>query len=158
MKVPLFRARNTGNEMRLRPLFVLCWELTEQWSFVMRRLSLVLGLAVACGATAASAQPLVNLTGTYRCIQMCRDGNIGAPAFITQNGDAMNLVTETGESWRAWPDWSAPDSRIWIDARNESAVYSPDGIRIQFDDGRVWQRDLPPPVIVRRAPAVYVPR
>jgi len=124
----------------------------------MRRLSLAVGLVVACSATAASAQPLVNLTGTYRCIQMCRDGAIGAPAFITQNGETMNLVTETGVSYRAWPDWSAPDSRIWIDARNESAVYSPDGIRIQFDDGRVWQRDLPPPVIVRRAPAVYVPR
>jgi hypothetical protein len=123
----------------------------------MRHLSLVIGLAAACVASAASAQPL-NLTGNYRCIQMCRDGNIGAPTFITQNGDTMNLVTETGESYRAWPDWSAPDSRIWIDARNESAVYSPDGIRIQFDDGRVWQRDLPPAVVIRRAPAVYVPR
>ena len=123
----------------------------------MRCLSLVIGLAAAGFATAAAAQP-INLTGTYRCIQMCRDGAIGAPAFITQNGDTLNLVTETGQSYRAWPDWSAPDSRIWIDARNESAVYSPDGIRIQFDDGRIWQRDLPPPVVVRRAPAVYVPR
>ena len=149
--------RGTAGTKRARPLFVV-WGLTEQWSSVMRRLSLAVGLVVACSATAASAQPLVNLTGTYRCIQMCRDGAIGAPAFITQNGETMNLVTETGASYRAWPDWSAPDSRIWIDARNESAVYSPDGIRIQFDDGRVWQRDLPPPVIVRRAPAVYVPR
>jgi hypothetical protein len=123
----------------------------------MRRLSLVIGLAAASFATAAAAQP-INLTGTYRCIQMCRDGAIGAPAFITQNGDTLNLVTESGQSYRAWPDWSAPDSRIWIDARNESAVYSPDGIRIQFDDGRIWQRDLPPPVVVRRAPALYVPR
>jgi hypothetical protein len=130
----------------------------------MRRLTLALvtltlGLAAACAATAASAQPLINLTGTYTCIQMCRGGNIGFPAYITQNGDSMNLVTETGESLRAWPDWSAPDSRIWIDARNERAVYSPDGIRIQFDDGRVWQRELAPPpaVVIRRAPAVYVP-
>jgi hypothetical protein len=123
----------------------------------MKRLSLVIGLAAACFATAASAQP-VNLTGTYTCIVMCGGGNFGFPAYITQNGDTLNLVTETGESWRAWPDWSAPDSRIWIDARNESAVYSPDGIRIQFDDGRVWQRNLPPPVVVRRAPAMYVPR
>jgi hypothetical protein len=124
----------------------------------MRRLSLVIGLAAAGFATAAAAQP-INLTGTYRCIQMCRNGNVGYPTYITQNGDTLNLVTETGESWRAWPDWSAPDSRIWIDARNESAVYSPDGIRIQFDDGRIWQRDLPPPaVVIRRAPAVYAPR
>ena len=124
----------------------------------MRRSSLLIGVAAACFATAAAAQP-INLSGTYRCIQMCRDGNMGYPAYITQNGDTLNLVTETGQSFRAWPDWSAPDSRIWIDARNESAVYTPDGIRIQFDDGRVWQRELPPPpVVYRRAPAVYVPR
>ena len=106
--------------------------------------------ALICLADNASAQS-ANLTGTYRCIQMCRDGMIGAPAYITQNGSNFNLVTETGESYRAWPDWSAPESRIWIDARDESAVYSPDGIRIQFDDGRVWQRDLgPAPVVVWR--------
>jgi hypothetical protein len=125
----------------------------------MRRLSLPLamGLLAACAATGASAET-VNLTGTYQCIQMCRDGALGAPAFITQNGDAVNLTTETGESYRAWPDWNAPASRIWIEARGEGAVYSPDGIRIQFDDGRVWQRDFgppPPPVVVRRAPVVY---
>jgi hypothetical protein len=53
---------------------------------------------------------------------------------------------------------TAPNSRIWIDARNESAVYSPDGLRIQFDDGRVWQRDFgppPPPGGWRRAPVVW---
>jgi hypothetical protein len=121
----------------------------------MKHVSLVVGLLAACVAGSASAEPLTNLTGTYRCIQMCRDGMIGAPAFVTQNGDSVNLTTETGESLRAWPDWNAPYSRLWIDARDESAVYSPDGMRIQFDDGRVWQRDLPPPVIVRRAPVVY---
>jgi hypothetical protein len=122
----------------------------------MKRISLALGLVAACVATAASAQS-ANLTGTYRCIQMCRDGAIGAPAYITQNGDAMNITTETGDSYRAVPDWNAPDSRIWIDARNESAVYSPDGLRIQFDDGRVWQREIVPPVVtVGRAPPVVV--
>ena len=125
----------------------------------MRRLPLVIGLLAACAATGASAES-INLTGTYRCIQACRGGMFGASAFVTQNGEAVNLTTETGVSYRAWPDWSAPDSRIWIDARNEGAVYSPDGMRIQFDDGRVWQRDIgpPPPVVLRRAPAVYVPR
>src|ERR1700744_5126098 len=111
---------------------------------LMKLISLALGLAAACAATAASAQS-ANLTGTYRCIQMCRDGAIGAPTYITQNGDAMNTTTEAGESYRAWPDWNAPASRIWIDARNESAVYSPDGLRIQFDDGRVWQGEVMPP-------------
>jgi hypothetical protein len=122
----------------------------------MRCLPLVIGVigAVAASASGASAQS-VNLTGNYRCIQNCRDGYLGAPAFVTQNWNQLNLVTETGESFRAWPDVTAPASRIWIDARNESAVYSPDGMRIQFDDGRVWQRDLgpppPPPGVWRRA-------
>jgi hypothetical protein len=117
----------------------------------MRALSLVIGVAVAALATTGASAQSANLTGTYRCIQMCRDGMIGAPAYITQNGTNFNLVTETGESYRAWPDWSAPDSRIWIDARDESAVYSPDGIRIQFDDGRIWQRVVAPaPVVVWR--------
>ena len=119
----------------------------------MKRIALALGIAAACFATAASAET-VNLTGTYRCIQMCRDGMIGAPAFVTQNGDSVNLTTETGTTYHAWPDWNAPASRLWIDAKNESAVYSPDGMRIQFDDGRVWQRALPP-VVVGRAPVVY---
>ena len=110
----------------------------------MRYLPLVLGALAAFAATSASAQS-VNLTGNYRCIQDCRDGNLGGPAFVTQNGDSLNLVTETGESYRAWPDVTAPASRIWVDVRNESAVYSPDGLRIQFDDGRVWERDFGPP-------------
>ena len=121
----------------------------------MRCLPLVIG-AVAAFTSAASAQS-INLTGTYRCIQACRDGNVGAPAFVTQNGENLNLVTEDGASYRAWPDFTAPNSRIWIDARNESAVYSPDGVRIQFDDGRVWQRDFGPPpprVVWRRASVV----
>jgi hypothetical protein len=122
----------------------------------MRPLSLALGLLAACAVTGASAET-VNLTGPYRCVQMCRNGMIGAPAFVTQNEQAVNLTTETGESYQAWPDWNAPNSRIWIDARDEGAVYSPDGMRIQFDDGRVWQRDIgpPPAVVVRRAPVVY---
>jgi hypothetical protein len=122
----------------------------------MRYLPLVVGAVAAMFAGGASAQS-INLTGTYRCIQDCRDGNLGAPAFVTQNGDQLNLVTETGESFRAWPDVTAPNSRIWIEARGESAVYSPDGIRIQFDDGRVWQRDMGPPrpVVLRRSPVVW---
>ena len=122
----------------------------------MKRISLALGLAAACFATAASAET-INLTGTYRCIQNCRDGAIGAPTYVTQNGDSVNLTTETGESFHAWPDWNAPLSRIWIEAKGESAVYSPDGMRIQFDDGRVWQRAMGP-VVVGRAPVVYYGR
>jgi len=66
----------------------------------MRYLPLVIGAVAAAFASGASAQS-INLTGTYRCIQDCRDGYLGAPAFVTQNGDQLNLVTETGESYRA---------------------------------------------------------
>ena len=76
----------------------------------MRCLPLVIG-AIAAFTSAASAQS-INLTGTYRCIQACRDGNVGAPAFVTQNGENLNLVTEDGASYRAWPDFTAPNSRI----------------------------------------------
>jgi hypothetical protein len=123
----------------------------------MRYLPLVIGAVAALAATGASAQS-INLTGTYMCIQDCRDGYLGAPAFVTQNGNQLNLVTETGESYRAWPDVTAPNSRIWIDARAEGAVYSPDGIRIQFDDGRVWQRDMGPPPPLRawrKSPVIW---
>jgi hypothetical protein len=125
----------------------------------MRCLPLVIGAVAAFAFTGGASAQSINLTGTYRCIQDCRDGDLGAPAFVTQNGDTLNLVTETGESYRAWPDVTAPNSRIWIEARNESAVYSPDGMQIQFDDGRVWQRDIgpppPPPGVLRRAPMVW---
>ena len=124
----------------------------------MRYLPLVIGAVAAFAASGASAQS-INLTGTYRCVQDCRDGYLGAPAFVTQNGDSLNLVTETGDSYRAWPDVTAPNSRIWVDVRNESAVYSPDGLRIQFDDGRIWERDFGPPppsaVIVRKRHVVW---
>lgn len=123
----------------------------------MKPLPLVIGLLAAC-ATTGTAAASVNLTGTYRCIQNCPDGMYGAPTFVTQNGEAVSMTTATGRSYKAWPDWNAPNSRLWIDARNEGAVYSPDGMRIQFDNGTVWQRDFgpPPPVVVyRRAPVVW---
>jgi len=126
----------------------------------MRSLPLVIGIGAIVAFTSGASAQSINLTGTYRCVQDCRDGYVGAPAFVTQNGDNVNLVTETGESYRAWPDFTAPNSRIWIDARDESAVYSPDGMRIQFDDGRVWERDLghPPPRTAWRRTRVVVQR
>ena len=107
----------------------------------MKRLSLAIGMVAAFAATGASAQS-INLTGVYTCVDMCRGG---LPAHITQNGGALNLLTEAGVPARAWPDWFAPASRIWIDAFNEGAVYSPDGVVIQFDNGTIWRRGLPLP-------------
>ncbi len=94
---------------------------------------------IALAATAASAQVL-NVTGPYRCVQGCV-GGLAGPAFVTQNGWELNLVNEAGEPSRAWVDWPG---HIWAQNWNEGAVYSPDGITIQFDRGTVWVRDLGP--------------
>jgi len=112
----------------------------------MKRISLIICAVAALTATEASAQS-ADLTGTYRCIQMCR-GDL--PAYITQNGPELNLLTEAAVPSRAWPDWFYPASRIWIDAFNFGAVYSPDGMLIQFDNGTIWQRDVPPPPVPPR--------
>jgi hypothetical protein len=102
-------------------------------------------VALAILASGGASAQSVNLTGPYHCVQDCRDGLVGGQAFITQNGGELNLVNGSGETSRAWPDWNAPASRIWVDDWNQSAVYSPDGLTLQFDDGAIWQRDLPPP-------------
>jgi hypothetical protein len=114
-------------------------------------ISLAIGMLAAVAATGASAQS-VNLTGAYKCVQMCRAGLVGNSAYITQNGPDLNVLNEAGEPSRAWPDWFAPATRIWLDAWNYGAVYSPDGMLIQFDNGTIWQRDLglPPPPARRR--------
>ena len=112
----------------------------------MKILTLTVGLAAVFAATGASAQS-VDLSGRYNCIAMCRGG--GQP-YITQNGPTLNVVTEAGIPSRAWADWYNPASRIWVDALLQSAVYTPDGLVIQFDDGTVWRRELPAPPPVRR--------
>jgi len=107
----------------------------------MRMLSLTAGLAVALFVTGASAQS-ADLSGRYNCIAMCRGEY---QPYITQNGPTLNLVTEAGVPSRAWADWSNPTTRIWVEALFQSAVYTPDGLVIQFDSGTVWRRDIPPP-------------
>jgi len=109
----------------------------------MKMLSLTVGLVAALFATGASAQS-VNLSGRYNCIAMCRGGS---QPYITQNGPTLNVVTEAGVPSRAWFDWFNPASRIWVEALIQSAVYTPDGLVIQFDSGTVWRRDIP---VVRR--------
>lgn len=112
----------------------------------MTRFSLIIGIAAALMATGASAQS-VDLTGTYQCVRMCRGDML---AYVTQNGPELNLVTEAGVPSRAWPDWFYPANRIWIDVYNISAVYTPDGMSIQFDNGTIWQRYVPPPPLPPR--------
>jgi hypothetical protein len=68
----------------------------------------------------------------------------------------MNVTNEFGEPSRAWIDWYG---HIWFQNWNTGAVYTPDGLTIQFDRGIVWQRDMGPPppppgpaVVYRRPP------
>ena len=65
----------------------------------------LLALGTALLATDASAQG-INLTGPYRCVALCRNGFVGQPAFVTQNGWSLNLLNEAGEPSRAWIDWT----------------------------------------------------
>lgn len=101
-----------------------------------------LGALVATGAAAQG----VGLSGQYRCIQNCKGAG---PAYVTQNGWDLNLVNEIGQPSRAWIDWPG---HIWAQAWDQGAVFSPDGMTIQFDQGTVWQRDLgtPPPPRVKK--------
>jgi len=109
-------------------------------------------LAATMAASDASAQG-VDLSGRYRCVVLCTAGFEGAPAFVTQNGWNLNLLNEAGEPSRAWIDWSG---HIWVDRWQEGALFTADGITIQFDHGTIWQRDLgvppppPPPAPVTR--------
>ena len=115
----------------------------------MRLISCTFGILAGLATTAASAQ-WVNLTGTYRCVQVCQQGLVGYPAYVTQNGPDINLLNEAGQPARAWPDWFAPATRIWVDSWNEGAVYSPNAMTIQFDNGSIWVRRLGPPLHPRR--------
>jgi hypothetical protein len=105
------------------------------------KIASALALTAALVATAASAQG-VNLSGRFLCVQLCEQSLEGQPAFITQNGWNLNLLNEAGEPSRAWVDWVG---HIWVDRWNEGAIYSPDGMTVQFDRGTVWQRDVGEP-------------
>jgi hypothetical protein len=105
------------------------------------RLIGALAAVAAMVATAASAQD-VDLTGQYRCVQGCDFGD--QPAFVTQNGWNLNLTNEAGVPSRAWIDWRG---HIWAERWQQGAIYSLDGMTIQFDRGTVWQRIVYEPAI-----------
>lgn len=113
----------------------------------MRMLLSAIVMSAAVVATDASAQG-VNLTGPYRCVAGCVSGRPGL-AFVTQNGWELNLVNDVGQPSRAWVDYPG---RIWVARANLGAIYSPDGMIIQFDNGTIWQRapETPPPPPPRR--------
>jgi len=109
----------------------------------MKVLTRLVALSVVAAAAPALAQD-GTLTGRYQCIQNCVTVEPGHFAFVTQYGRELNLVNEAGIPSRAWLDYPG---RIWIDRPQVGAVYSPDGMTIQFDNGTIWQRaiELPPP-------------
>src|SRR6516225_7043652 len=98
--------------------------------------------AVATPAVQTVAAPVVapgigpGLSGQFQCIAGCSGGG---PAFVTQNGWDLNLVNEIGQPSRAWIDWPG---HIWVQSWNEGAVYSADGMTIQFDNGTVWAKNV----------------
>jgi hypothetical protein len=114
----------------------------------MKTVFSAIAVSAALVATDASAQ-IVNLTGRYRCVELCAPALQGQFAFVTQNGWELNVVNDAGEASRAWVDYPG---RIWVQQANQGAVYSPDGLTVQFDRGTVWQRvpDVPPPPPPRR--------
>lgn len=107
----------------------------------MKKVLAATAVLAAFIATDASAQDVLNLSGRFICVQNCATGAPGQPAFITQNGWSMDIVGEGGFASIGWIDWPG---HIWIRNLQEGAVYSPDGMVIQFDHGTVWQRDLRP--------------
>jgi hypothetical protein len=103
----------------------------------------------AASASCASAQVL-NLSGEFQCVQGCVAPPV-APAYVTQAEWQLNLVNEAGIPSRAWID---RPGHFWAEGWNEGAIYSPDGMTIQFDRGTVWQRVVtlplpPPPPLIR---------
>ncbi|HET8920523.1 MAG TPA: hypothetical protein VFN27_12680 [Xanthobacteraceae bacterium] len=104
----------------------------------------VVQTAVAAPVAQTVATPLVSsgvgpeLSGQFQCIAGCAGGIVG-PAFVTQNGWDLNLVNEIGQPSRAWIDYPG---HIWVQSWNEGAVYSTDGMTIQFDNGTVWAKNV----------------
>jgi len=100
--------------------------------------------AVAAPVVQTVATPLVSsgvgpgLSGQFRCVAGCA-GGLAGPAFVTQNGWDLNLVNEIGQPSRAWIDYPG---HIWVRSWNEGAVYSADGMTIQFDNGTVWAKSV----------------
>ena len=106
----------------------------------MRMLALAgVALSALVVGPAAAQIEVANLTGRYRCVDLCKPGFENNPAFVTQFGLDLNIADEAGTAARAWID---RPGHIWIDAWQEGAIYSPDGSTIQFDRGRVWRREL----------------
>ncbi len=106
----------------------------------------------AFGALVTTASAQVPLSGQYQCLQNCAGPSL---AFVTQSGSELNLVNEAGQPSRAWIDYPG---HIWADHWDEGAIFSADGLTIQFDNGTVWRRAVLLPMPPPPAPAVLQSR
>src|SRR4051794_28464723 len=89
--------------------------------FAMKRmLSAIVLLAATLLIGAASAQ-IIDLSGRYRCVQFCASGQPGQFAYIAQTGRELNLVDDTGVTWRGYIE---RPGRIWVHRLEQSAIYS----------------------------------
>jgi hypothetical protein len=113
----------------------------------MKTVLTALALLTTLFASAASAQG-INLNGRWQCVALCL-GPPGSLAFITQFGRDLNVLNDVGVPSRAWIDYPG---HIWIEGAHQGAIYSPDGLTLQFDSGTVWQRapEFPPPPLRSR--------
>jgi hypothetical protein len=106
----------------------------------MKALTAALALSAAFIGSGASAQG-VNLSGPWQCVALC-PGPPDGIAYITQYGWDLNVLA--GVPSRAWIDYPG---HIWFEIGHQGAIYSLDGLTLQFNSGTVWQRApvIPPP-------------
>jgi len=105
----------------------------------MKRVAGLAFLASVIATPAFADPPPVSVDGVFRCVMNCRGGLEGARTYVGQSGWKVNLVNEAGDPSTGYIQWP---SRIWVDKWNEGANISPDGTKIQFDNGAVWIREV----------------
>jgi len=129
----------------------LTFILRRSWAMKVGMMTLFgAATVIAASMTGASAQVL-NLSGQFQCVKQF-DAGPPALAYLAQADWQLNLLNEAGIPSRGWIDYPG---HLWAEAWNEGAIYSPDGMTIQFDRGTVWQRVVelpvpPPPPLLRR--------
>jgi hypothetical protein len=102
----------------------------------MKALIAAIAVRATVPAASASAASKVNLSGRWQCVARC-GGPPGAFAFITQNGSNLRILNTAGVPSKAWIDHPG---HIWVDRTQEGALYSPNGLTLQFDRGAIWRR------------------
>lgn len=86
-------------------------------------------------ATEAFAQVAgVDLNGPWTCVAACTGGRHGV---ITQNGSQVEVLTSRHMASHGWVEYPG---RIWLEQANLGIVYTPDGRRLQSDQGTIWVR------------------